>query len=97
MQLLKWRRTVPEDRLVELKERASCHLAALFVIRISPSPGPDTITQAGHDRGRKLAGVLSIGRGGGRPEAMAKQWAIYEETAASTGQRPTPREVAHRE
>ena len=37
--------------------------------------------------GKHGVGVLSIGAGlPGGPEAMAKQWAIYEETAAKHGQ-----------
>ena len=69
----------------ELKE-ARLHLAPYSYPHF-PIACASTITPSGMiAAGKHGLGVLSIGAGlPGGPEAMAKQWAIYEETAAKHG------------
>src|SRR6186713_2088376 len=69
----------------ELKE-ARLHLAPYSYPHF-PIACASTITPSGMiAAGKHGVGVLSIGAGlPGGPEAMAKQWAIYEETAAKHG------------
>jgi len=72
----------------ELKE-ARLHLAPYSYPHF-PIACASTITPSGMiAAGKHGVGVLSIGAGlPGGPEAMAKQWAIYEETAAKHGHKP---------
>jgi limonene 1,2-monooxygenase len=78
----------------ELKE-ARLHLAPYSYPHF-PIACASTITPSGMiAAGKHGLGVLSIGAGlPGGPEAMAKQWAIYEETPPSTATRPTARSGA---
>src|SRR5689334_12491825 len=86
MQLLKCEEPVTmKTDWFELKE-ARLHLAAYSYPHF-PIACARTITPSGMiAAGKHGLGVLSIGAGlPGGPEAMAKQWAIYEETAAKHG------------
>ena len=80
----------------ELNE-ARLHLAPYSYPHF-PIACASTITPSGMiAAGKHGVGVLSIGAGlPGGPEAMAKQWGIYEETAAKHGHKRRPLEVAHR-
>ena len=86
MQLLKCEEPVTmKTDWFELKE-ARLHLAPYSYPHF-PIACASTITPSGMiAAGKHGLGVLSIGAGlPGGPEAMAKQWAIYEETAAKHG------------
>ena len=86
MQLLKCEEPVTmKTDWFELKD-ARLHLAPYSYPHF-PIACASTITPSGMiAAGKHGLGVLSIGAGlPGGPEAMAKQWAIYEETAAQHG------------
>ena len=86
MQLLKCEEPVTmKTDWFELKD-ARLHLAPYSYPHF-PIACASTITPSGMiAAGKHGLGVLSIGAGlPGGPEAMAKQWAIYEETAAKHG------------
>ena len=78
----------------ELKE-ARLHLAP-YTYPHFPIACASTITPFGMiAAGKHGVGVLSIGAGlPGGPEALAKQWEIYEETAAKHGQKADRRSGA---